>query len=261
MAIAGGAVGEGAWLDAVERAEAGWLLLPASWARVEPERGRYDDAELAACRRAVLDARKKGLEPVVVAHAGALPDWAIGRGGWLAPDALATWGCYVDRLGGALGELLRWWVGLATPLEEAAWYEDDARRVARILIDAQAAAYLHLRRGPGAGGAPAGVGVLARWGADHGLRGAIADRTGPEALVRVLATGRLGPPFAAFGELPNGTPAVDWIGVDWAGRGEGLARVLARLGAWGLPLVVRGGSVADVVEAEETGVRVLARLA
>jgi hypothetical protein len=197
-----------------------------SWARVEPRRGAYDEGELAAVRRSLGAAWREGAEPVVVAHSGALPDWQIARDGWMDPDALAAWGCFVDRLGGALTEQVRYAVGLWTPLAEARCYEGDARRVARVLLDAQAVAYLHLRRVPGRG-ARMSVGVAEE------SRGRIADRVLVEPFLRALATGRLGPPFAITGELPNGTPAADFVAVlgDAAGVRERL----------GIPVVTLAG--------------------
>ncbi|MFZ5475862.1 MAG: hypothetical protein ACOZNI_03730 [Myxococcota bacterium] len=180
--------------------------MRVSWARVEPARGEYDDAALAEARDALRLVRKAGGEPVVVLHDGALPDWQIARGGWLDPDALAAWGCYADRAGSELAPQASVWMALWTPLEEAGWYDRDARRVARVLLDAAASAYIHLRRGPGHGGKPARVGIAERWG-----QGRIADGL-RDSFVRALATGRVGPPFAVFGELSNGTAAIDVVG-------------------------------------------------
>lgn len=225
------------------------LILRAAWAMLEPERGRYDDDAFATVRRAVIAARRAGLEPLVVAHDGALPDWQIARGGWLDRDALAGWGCYVERLASTLGEVLRAWVPVDGPLDEAAAYDADARRVARVLLDAHAAAYLHLRRGPGFGGRPAAVGVIERWTDDTALpvvrrvlRAAAGlppggpAPTDADALVRVLATGRLAAPFAPFGELPNGTPALDFVGMRWSGAVDAAVARAASLWEHRLPV-------------------------
>lgn len=258
MAQATGRRTYGAW--SATGANSGWNVLNAAWARVEPDRGRYDAAELERARGVLRDVRKRGGEPVVVVHAGALPDWQIARGGWADPDVLALWGCFVDRLGSALADLVHVWIALEAPLAEAAAYDRDARRVARVLLDAQAAAYLHLKRGPGFGGQPALVGVLERFGPEtlaarwRAVRGA-----DPDVLVRILATGRLTMPFAPFGELPNGTPAVDFVGVAWAG-GDGLEARLDALWAHRLPLATFGGDPAEIDAAEGRGVRILARV-
>ena len=262
------------------------VLLPASWALVEPERGRYDDAELDRCRKAVSSARKAGLEPMIVAHQGALPDWQLAREGWMDPDAGAGWGCYVDRLARAFGELVRYWISMWEPLEEAAAYDAERAVVGRALLDHAATAYLHLKRAPGTAGRPPWVGVVERcadWqeprraGPLPSVRGrldaATRSRLGPEALFRVLATGRLAPPFAPVGELPNGTPALDFAGVSWAGgrsvtddtptgdaAPEALPQLLLRLGEHARPLLLVGAPAGAGARAWEAGVRVMGEI-
>lgn len=279
MSAAQGRIGTGTWEEAVETAPPGWLVLHASWAAVEPERGRYDDAELERGPRLLFNARRRGIEPVVCLHAGGLPDWQVARDGWLDPDALAAWGCYADRAARAWGEQLRWWITFWDPLDEAGWYDDERARVARLLLDAQAHAYLHLKRGPGLGGRSAQVGLVATWSAwrEGGLRGrldaSLRSRLGPEALARVLFTGRLVPPFGAVGELPNGTPALDWIGVRWAGAvragdetplgdeaPEELQAALDRVWVHSRPIVLVGGPADAAARALARGVRVVARI-
>lgn len=266
------------WIGQAETCGAGWVLLRASWAAVEPERGRYDDGMLTTLRTAVTTARRRGAEPVVVVHAGGLPDWVIARGGWLDPDVGAGFGCYVERLGRACGELLRHWIGLWAPLREAGWYDTDARRAARALVEGQATVSTLLARSAGYGGRPPMVGVVERWArwTGTGLRGRadaeLHERLGPDALVRTLLSGRLQPPFALVGELGNGLPAADFVGVIWDGIvrlpdeetiGDDpgiLTDVLRRLAAADRPVVVFGGAPAAVDAAEAAGVRVLARL-
>jgi hypothetical protein len=205
--------------------------LEASWARAEPERGRYDEATLDGWLAAVSLARRRGVEPLVCLHAGALPDWVIARDGWLDPDTQAAWGCYVDRLARQLGDRMAWWVGLDRPLREAAVYGADARKAARALLDAQAQAFVLLKRAQAHGGKVARVGVAESFGS-----GGVRRRLSARALVRVLESGRVGPPFALTGELANGTAAVDYLvvrgtraeaerwregrAVVWAGEGE-----------------------------------------
>ena len=288
VTVVPGTIGTGSWREAVEAAPPGWLILHAAWARVEPERGRYDDGELERGRAALIAARKRGVEPVVCAHAGALPDWQIAREGWVDPDVAAGWGCYIDRLAHAYGELVRVWVSMWEPLAEAAWYDEERALVARTLLDALATAYLHLKRAPGTAGKPPWIAVVERfasWQEGEGQRlpaalrvrsrldAALRGRLGPEALVAVLATGRLQPPFGTMGELPNGTPAVDVIGVRWEGgrrvtdgeRSGGddpdaLQATLDRVWKHARPLLLVGGPAGAAEQAWERGVRVMAQV-
>ncbi len=235
-------------------------VLSCSWARVEPTRGAYVDTELDALASAIRALRAEGVEPVVVLHSGALPDWVIARHGWLDPDIIGLWGCYVDRVAQRIGVHVRWWAPFRGPLEEAAAYGADTRAALRALLDAHASAYLHLRRTQGFGGRSPEVGTFATWGAwrGEGVRGRaeaeLRRRFGPDAWVRVLASGGLEAPFALVGELSNGTPALDWIGVDWAGevvfpgeRSGGSCleqrdQCLQRLASFGKPFLLNGGS-------------------
>ncbi len=247
--MSSGLVWRGAWGEGVAAAAEGPLVLFASWARGEPERGRYDDAELASWRKAAVAARRRSVPVWVVVHAGALPDWQIAREGWLDPDALANWGCWVDRLGRALLEAVDGWVALWDPIAEASWYEGDARRVGRVLLDAQAAAYLQLHRGAGAGGTPVGAAVSVEPPGARGVRGRVltrAHRWATEAWVRAASTGRLEPPFALTGELPNGTSALDVVVV--MGTGDATA-------------LTTGRRVIVIGEAAVGGADVLARIA
>ncbi len=173
-----------------------------SWARIEPERGVYDDAELS---RLADDVRASSGPCRVVLHAGALPDWMVERDGWLAADALAGWGTFVDRVLRAMGHHVDEWITFRSPLTEAQWYGRDARRVARVLIDAHAIAYLAIHHGPGRVGRGVRVGISERSDGSR-LYGWTA-----RALVATLESGRLRPPFALVGELPDGTGALDFV--------------------------------------------------
>lgn len=178
------------------------LSTEVSWACVEPARGTYDDAELQRLRAhiAAPDSERR-----IVLHSGALPDWVIARDGWLAEDVLASWGTFVDRVIRSLGHEVAVWVTFDSPLTEAAWYGRDQRRVARVLLDAHAMAYLAIHHGPGSGGRSTRVGIRER------SDGSRRFRWTAKALVATLQTGRIRMPFGLVGELPNGTPALDFV--------------------------------------------------
>lgn len=198
-----------------------YRLVPVSWARIEPRRGEYDEVELAERSVAVRELRKSGEEPIVILHAGALPDWMISRHGWLHPDAMAGWGCYVDRVAQKLGVHVAYWLPIHGMLAEADWYEGERKAVVRSLIEAHATAYLHLKRSQGFGGKPPEIGMVE---SDSGRSGSTGfrgfSRISPVAIARVLATGKWSPPLGFFGELSNGTPALDFVALE-AGSSSG----------------------------------------
>lgn len=73
------------------------------WARIEPERGRYDEAEIAHYREVLECCRANGVEPIVTMHHFSSPKWLIAQGGWESEatnDAFAGYCAYVvERLG------------------------------------------------------------------------------------------------------------------------------------------------------------------
>ena len=67
------------------------------WARIEPEPGTFDTAQLAHYRRMVTTARELGLTPVVTLHHFTNPMWFSADGGWDHPEAPARFARYVER--------------------------------------------------------------------------------------------------------------------------------------------------------------------
>ena len=175
-----------------------------AWARVEPRRGEYDETELSELSLWVRAVRTKGDEPVVVLHDGAFPDWMISRHGWLHPDAIASFGCYVDRVAQKLGVHVRYWIPILGIIQEARWYEGAQKPAVRAMIEAHATAYLHLKRSQGFGGKSPLIGI---WESDAG--GLFS--ASPAAITRVLGTGKWSFPLGFLGELSNGTPALDFV--------------------------------------------------
>ncbi|MBO9624894.1 MAG: glycoside hydrolase family 1 protein [Microbacterium sp.] len=72
------------------------------WARIEPEKGRWSNAELAHYRRMIDTARNLGLEPVVTLHHFTSPHWFAEAGGWTGDDALERWRLYIERVSSIL---------------------------------------------------------------------------------------------------------------------------------------------------------------
>jgi beta-glucosidase len=57
--------------------------LSIEWARVEPERGVYDQAAIAHYREVLSSARQAGITPWVCLHHFTLPAWFTAAGGFL----------------------------------------------------------------------------------------------------------------------------------------------------------------------------------
>lgn len=76
------------------------------WARIEPEEGRFDEAEIAHYRDVIRCCKENGVEPIVTLLHFTSPAWLIKKGGWEAESAIEDFRRYaayvVERLGGEL---------------------------------------------------------------------------------------------------------------------------------------------------------------
>ena len=76
------------------------------WARIEPEEGRFDEAEIEHYRRVIACCRAHGVEPIVTLHHFTSPVWLIRKGGWEAESTVEDFRRYAvyvtEKLGGEL---------------------------------------------------------------------------------------------------------------------------------------------------------------
>lgn len=77
------------------------------WARIEPEEGRFDEAEVEHYRDVIRCCKENGLEPVVTLHHFSSPKWLISKGGWEAETTPADFAKYVRYIMERLGSELR----------------------------------------------------------------------------------------------------------------------------------------------------------
>lgn len=73
------------------------------WARIEPEKGKYDENEIAHYRDVIKCCRDNGIEPVITMHHFSSPKWLIYEGGWENEAVVEYFKSYcvyvVERLG------------------------------------------------------------------------------------------------------------------------------------------------------------------
>jgi beta-glucosidase len=76
------------------------------WARIEPEEGRFDDAEIAHYERVIDCCLAHGIEPVLTLFHFTSPVWLIKKGGWEAESTIEYFRRYasyvIERLGAKL---------------------------------------------------------------------------------------------------------------------------------------------------------------
>ena len=76
------------------------------WARIEPECGNFDEAEVEHYRKVIACCKENGIEPVVTLLHFSSPAWLIRQGGWEADSTVEYFARYVryvmERLGSEL---------------------------------------------------------------------------------------------------------------------------------------------------------------
>ena len=80
------------------------------WARIEPEEGRFDEAEVEHYRRVLLCCRENGVTPVVTLHHFTSPAWLIKKGGWEAESTVGYFARYCRYVAEKLGDLMEYTV-------------------------------------------------------------------------------------------------------------------------------------------------------
>lgn len=77
------------------------------WARIEPEKGRYDEAEIEHYRKVLQCCHDNEITPVVTLHHFSSPKWLISEGGWESESTVEHFKnyctCIVSRLGDLMG--------------------------------------------------------------------------------------------------------------------------------------------------------------
>jgi beta-glucosidase len=241
------------------------------WARIEPERGRFDQTALDTYRRQIEALKHAGIEPLVTLHHFTNPAWLADQGGWTNPDVIPRLANYADRTVRQLGDLVRWWVTINEPsilalkgYIEGSWPPHrplDLRGYVRLLRHASRAHVL-ARRALKASRPDALVSMaFAVWPMQPVRRWSPIDQ----------AMAFFGDWFWQGRVLKRAVPALDWIGVnyysrtmvgwpwpkgDLPGMGErtdfgweiypqGLYDTLVRVGSFGKPVVITENGIAD----------------
>ena len=73
------------------------------WARIEPEEGVFDEAEIDHYRKVIACCRENGIEPVVTLFHFTSPVWVIKKGGWECEEIVKWFRNYVDKVIRELG--------------------------------------------------------------------------------------------------------------------------------------------------------------
>jgi beta-glucosidase len=105
--------------------------LTIEWARLEPERGAWDVAEVERSRTVLRAARAAGIATWVTLHHLTLPGWFSEDERGFRDDRMArrVWPAHVDHVAESFGDLVDGWIPIDQPSAYAAmtWPEDDDR--------------------------------------------------------------------------------------------------------------------------------------
>ena len=114
------------------------------WARVEPAEGQFSQEALDHYEAVVDRCLERGMAPVVTFNHFTAPHWFATKGGWLDPDAPATFARYCDRVMQAFGDRIAYALTLNEP--NLCWMlrwvplPDFVRDLERATLDAATAA-------------------------------------------------------------------------------------------------------------------------
>ena len=106
------------WREDIALAEAMGLnayRFSVEWARVEPEEGVFDEAELDHYEAIVDECLARGLAPLVTFNHFTSPHWFAKRGSWLDPEAPALFARYCDQVMERFGDRIAYAVTMNEP--------------------------------------------------------------------------------------------------------------------------------------------------
>lgn len=90
--------------------------LSVEWARIEPEEGKFSQAEIEHYKEVILALRQRNLEPIVTLYHFTLPLWLAKRGGWENNLARKYFLRYADKVVSALCRDVKFWSTINEPL-------------------------------------------------------------------------------------------------------------------------------------------------
>ena len=78
------------------------------WARIEPQEGQFDEAEVEHYRKVIRCCKENGVTPIVTLHHFTSPKWLISKGGWEAETTVEYFRRYCVYIAEHLGSELEY---------------------------------------------------------------------------------------------------------------------------------------------------------
>lgn len=89
--------------------------MSIEWSRVEPEEGRFDEAEIAHYREVLTEARARGLKTMVTLHHFTNPIWLARKGDWRETGSIQYFARYARRMARELKDVSDFWLTFNEP--------------------------------------------------------------------------------------------------------------------------------------------------
>ncbi len=103
------------YFDYLEQGKMNSFRLSIEWARVQPQKNKWDAKAFKHYREILQDLKKRKIEPVVTLWHFTLPQWLAKTGGWLNSRALEYFEKYVKKVQKELNDNVKYWITLNEP--------------------------------------------------------------------------------------------------------------------------------------------------
>lgn len=89
--------------------------LSLEWSRIEPEEGRWDEAELRHYHEVLEFLKQNGMMTFVTVHHFTNPIWVARQGGWANKKTIKDFEKFVAKISQSIGYLIDFWVTINEP--------------------------------------------------------------------------------------------------------------------------------------------------
>src|SRR3989338_8356902 len=103
-------------LDLVKNLNCGAYRMGVEWARIEPEQGKFNLAEIDHYRTVLRAAKKRNLKIVLTLWHWTNPIWLAAEGGWANKMVAEYFARYVKLITGEMGAYVDYWVTINEPM-------------------------------------------------------------------------------------------------------------------------------------------------
>ncbi|MBI4779178.1 glycoside hydrolase family 1 protein, partial [Candidatus Falkowbacteria bacterium] len=99
-----------------EKLNCGAYRLGVEWARLEPVKGCFNQAEIEYYKKILQVAKKRNLKIILTLWHWTSPVWLMAEGGWANKKAVEYFSRYVKLIADELGEFVDYWVTINEPM-------------------------------------------------------------------------------------------------------------------------------------------------